>query len=35
MACLAENDEHFLSHKEIEIWRRKKILVEGVFFAER
>jgi len=34
MAGSATNSEHFLNHKEIEIWRSKKVQIEGAFFAE-
>ena len=34
MAGLATNNENFLNHKEIEIWRSKKVRIEGAFFAE-
>ena len=34
MAGSATNNEHFLNHKEIEIWRSKKVRIEGAFFAE-
>ena len=33
MAGSATNSEHFLNHKEIEIWRSKKVQIEGAFFA--
>ena len=34
MAGLATNKEYILNHKEIEIWRNKKVRIEGAFFAE-